>query len=224
MIEKRFEELNERAYERGYNTFSDFLNIEEQSVLKSTYLPCVLFGGYPMAERVVAGFGDDLNDEKFPIVCICVKPLMQKFADELSHRDFLGALMIVKDNCGYILCLEHIAPYICENLERVRHTSVKCEKSNLPNDLKNEPEPAEIFAASKRIDVVIAAVYNLSRNETSKLIKAEKVFVNSRLVTSNSYMLCDNDIVSVRGYGRFSFDKEIKTTKKGRLVLEVKKY
>lgn len=33
MIEKRFEELNERAYERGYNTFSDFLNIEEQSVL-----------------------------------------------------------------------------------------------------------------------------------------------------------------------------------------------
>ena len=94
----------------------------------------------------------------------------------------------------------------------------------MPNDLKNEPEPAEIFAASKRIDVVIAAVYNLSRNETSKLIKAEKVFVNSRLVTSNSYMLCDNDIVSVRGYGRFSFDKEIKTTKKGRLVLEVKKY
>lgn len=236
MIEKRLEELNERAYERGYNTFSDFLNIEEQSVLKSTYLPCVLFGGYPMAERVVAGFGDDLNDEKFPIVCICVKPLMQKFADELSHRDFLGALMnlgikrellgdiIVKDNCGYILCLEHIAPYICENLERVRHTSVKCEKSNLPNDLKNEAEPAEIFAASKRIDVVIAAVYNLSRNETSKLIKAEKVFVNSRLVTSNSYMLCDNDIVSVRGFGRFSFDKEIKTTKKGRLVLEVKKY
>lgn len=72
--------------------------------------------------------------------------------------------------------------------------------------------------------VVIAAVYNLSRNETSKLIKAEKVFVNSRLVTSNSYMLCDNDIVSVRGFGRFSFDKEIKTTKKGRLVLEVKKY
>ena len=36
-----------------------------------------------MAERVVAGFGDDLNGEKFPIVCICVKPLMQKFADEV---------------------------------------------------------------------------------------------------------------------------------------------
>ena len=33
-------------------------------------------------------------------------------------RELLGDI-IVKDNCGYILCLEHIAPYICENLERV---------------------------------------------------------------------------------------------------------
>lgn len=236
MIEKRFEELNERAYERGYNIFSDFLNMEEQSMLKSTYLPCVLYGGYPMAERVVAGFGKGVSEEKFPITCICAIPLMQKFADELSHRDFLGALMnlgikrellgdiIVKDNCGYILCLEHIADYICENLERVRHTSVKCERSELPEDLGNEPEPTEVFAASKRVDGVIAAVYNLSRNETAKLIKAEKVFVNSKLTASNSYMLDDNDIVSVRGFGRFVFDKEIKMTKKGRLVLEIKKY
>lgn len=236
MIEKRFEELNERAYERGYCTFSDFLNMEEQSVLKSTYLPCTLFGGYPMAERVVAGFGEGLGEDKFPIACICAKPLMQKFADELSHRDFLGALMnlgikrellgdiIVKDNCGYILCLEQIAPYICENLERVRHTSVKCERSALPDDINNEPQATEIFAASKRADAVIAAVYNLSRNETSRLIKAEKVFVNSRLVCSISQSLCDNDIVSVRGFGRFVFVKEVKTTKKGRLVLEIKKY
>lgn len=90
-------------------------------------------------------------------------------------RELLGDI-IVKDNCGYILCLEHIAPYICENLERVRHTSVKCEKSNLPNDLKTSLSRRR-FCRFKRIDVVIAAVYNLSRNETSKLIKAEKVLL-----------------------------------------------
>lgn len=236
MIEKRFEELNERAYERGYNTFSDFLNMEEQSVLKSTFIPCVLFGGYSMAERVVAGFGEDLNDEKFPIVCVCAKPLIQKFADELTHRDFLGALMnlgikrelvgdiIVDDNCGYILCLEHIADYICENLNRVRHTSVKTQISALPENLNKEIESSEVFAASKRIDVVISAVYNLSRNETSKLVKNERVFVNSRMVSSVSSLLNGGDVVSVRGFGRFVFVKEIKETKKGRLVLEVKKY
>ena len=39
MIEKRFEELNERAYERGYNTFSDFLNIEEHQSKNQNYRP-----------------------------------------------------------------------------------------------------------------------------------------------------------------------------------------
>ena len=157
-------------------------------------------------------------------MCVCAKPLIQKFADELTHRDFLGALMnlgikrelvgdiIVDDNCGYILCLEHIANYICENLNRVRHTSVKTQISALPENL------------NKEIDVVISAVYNLSRNETSKLVKNERVFVNSRMASSVSSLLNGGDVVSVRGFGRFVFVKEIKETKKGRLVLEIKKY
>ena len=146
--------------------------MEEQSVLKSTFIPCVLFGGYSMAERVVAGFGEDLNDEKFPIVCVCAKPQI----------------------------------------------------SALPENLNKEIESSEVFAASKRIDVVISAVYNLSRNETSKLVKNERVFVNSRMVSSVSSLLNGGDVVSVRGFGRFVFVKEIKETKKGRLVLEIKKY
>ena len=236
MDEKRFEELYNRAYERGYCTFSHFLNLEEQSELKNTYLPCVLFGGYDMSERVVAGFGEDVKEENFPIKCICAKPAMQKFADELSHRDFLGALMnlgikreligdiVIENNCGYIFCLDSISNYICENLDRVRHTSVKTEESALPEITKKEIEPIQIFAASKRLDVLVSAIYNLSRNDALKLIKAEKVFVNSRLTLSSSHILNDGDIVSVRGFGRFEFVSELKTTKKGRLVLEVKKY
>lgn len=132
--------------------------------------------------------------------------------------------IIVDDNCGYILCLEHIADYICENLNHVRHTSVKTQISALPENLNKEIESSEVFAASKRIDVVISAVYNLSRNETSKLVKNERVFVNSRMVSSVSSLLNGGDVVSVRGFGRFVFVKEIKETKKGRLVLEIKKY
>ncbi len=236
MDEKRFEELYNRAYERGYNTFSSFLNLEEQSELKKTYLPCTLFGGYEMAERVIAGFGEDLSEDKFPIKCICAKPVMQKFADELSHRDFLGALMnlgierkligdiIVENNQGYIFCVDRIADYICENLERVRHTTVKTDLSDLPKLTQNDPEPIEIFAASKRLDVLICAIYNLSRNDASKLVASEKVFVNSKLITNASHTVNDNDIVSVRGWGRFVLVDEVKVTKKGRLVLEIKKY
>ena len=81
-----------------------------------------------------------------------------------------------------------------------------------------------VFAASKRLDVIIGAVYNFSRSEASKLIASERVFINSVLTLSASKTVSDNDIVTVRGYGRFILSGEVKTTKKGRLVLEIKKY
>lgn len=236
MLEKRFEELYNRAYERGYNTFSQFLTMPELSELKKTYLPCVLYGGYDGAERAVAGFGENVSKEEFPIACIKIKPLNEKFADELTHRDFLGAAMnlgikretvgdiIVDGKCGYLICLDGIADYICENLTRVRRTSVKAERSAMPENTAERYEAVTVFAASKRLDVLIGAVYNLSRSEAVKLILSERTFVNSVLTISPSKTVCDNDIVSVRGYGRFALSDEIKTTKKGRLVLEIKKY
>ncbi len=236
MLEKRFEELYNRAYERGYNTFSQFLTLPEQSELKKMYLPCVLYGGYGSAERVVAGFGEDISNEDFPITCVKIKPLNEKFADELTHRDFLGAVMnlgikretvgdiIVDGKCGYVICLDGIADYICDNLTRVRRTSVKAERSAVPECTAEKFESVTVFAASKRLDVLIGAVYNLSRSEAVKLIAAERTFVNSVLTISPSKTVGDNDIVSVRGYGRFVLSGEVKTTKKGRLVLEVKKY
>ena len=44
------------------------------------------------------------------------------------------------------------------------------------------------------------------------------------MVAETINLLNGGDVVSVRGFGRFVFVKEIKETKKGRLVLEIKKY
>ncbi len=236
MLEKRFNELYNRAYERGYCTFSQFLNMHEQSELKNLFLPCVMYGGYETAERVVAGFGEGLQISSFPIVCLCAKPLSLKFADDLTHRDFLGALMnlgikrelvgdiIVIDNCGYILCLEHIAQYICENLVKVKHTAVKTEYSQLAENVSEQGDKVSVFSNSKRVDALISAVYNFSRSESLRLVSGEKVFVNSKLVLSAALNVEQGDIVSVRGYGRFKYIGEIKTTKKGRLVSQIEKF
>lgn len=236
MLEKRFSELYNRAYEKGYCTFSQFLNMYEQSELKNLFLPCVMYGGYETAERVVAGFGEGLQPSSFPIVCLCVKPLSLKFADDLTHRDFLGALMnlgikrefvgdiIVVDNCGYILCLEHIAQYICENLTKVRHTAVKTEYSQVPENVSEQVDKVSVFSNSKRVDALISAVYNFSRSESLRLVSGEKVFINSKLVLSAARNVEQGDIVSVRGFGRFRYVGEVKTTKKGRLVSQIEKF
>lgn len=237
MDEKRFNELYGRAYEKGYKIFSEFLNLEEQSILADSLLPCKKYGGYETAERVVAGFGEDIKSCDFPIKYLVISPVSKKFADSLSHRDFLGGLMnlgikremlgdiIVYDNCGYLLCLEQISDYIINNLTRVRHTNVDVKEIEaLPENIIKEPEPVELVVSSLRLDVLVSAVYKLSRNNTSKLFSAGKIFVNSRLTENTSYQIKENDIISVRGFGRFTFLKQLRTTKKDRVVIEVKKY
>jgi len=236
-VKKRFEELYNRSYMQNYNTFTTFLNLEEQSILKQLNLPCSFFGGYDTAERIVAGFGEDLCNEEFPVQCLCISPVSEKFADKLTHRDFLGSLMnlgikremlgdiVISDKCAYLFCLEQISDYICENLIRVKHTSVKvCTCTSLPENALPEPEPVQIIVASLRIDAAVCKVFKLSRSEGSQLFLTGRVFVNSRQMNSQSHILSENDIVSVRGFGRFVFVKETGKTKKNNTVIEILKY
>lgn len=238
-IEKRFYELAARADERCYTTFSDFLNMEEQSKLNKMKLniPYTLFGGYDMAERCIAGFGYESNEAVFPIAIVKAEPAMQKFADKLSHRDILGSLMglgikrevigdiIISSNTGYIFCLESIAEYICRNLGKIRHTSVKCTVADkLPDAIGDNAKEKEIIVASIRLDTVIAGVYNLSRNAVKEYFTNRKIFVNSTLCENFSYNLKDSDIISVRGKGRFIFIGILGNTKKNRSIIKINLY
>lgn len=101
LLQKRFQELAEKAYARGIYTFTNFLGLAEQDIFSRTesaisYVPHSIFGGADGCERVMVRFGDeDLcgYEQPFPIVCVKAEPLNHKFADALTHRDFLGALM-----------------------------------------------------------------------------------------------------------------------------------
>lgn len=234
MDEKRFNELYNRAYTRSYKVFSEFLNLEEQSILANAYLPYTAYGGYDMAERIIAAFGDNIEKSDFPIKCLIIAPVMQKFADKLTHRDFLGALMnlgikrellgdiIIADNCGYLFCLEQISKYIKDNLNQIKHTNVTVTETDaLPDNIIKAPEPGELVISSRRLDVLVSAVYKLSRNETAGLFSAGKIFVNSKSSSNASYQIKENDIVSVRGFGRFTFLQQLRKTKKDRIAVEV---
>lgn len=237
--QKRFDELAQRANERGYTVYSDFLGLSEISELSAMRfpVPAVIWGGYEDAERCVACFGDReyfVDNSDYPIKCILIKPVNQKFADTLSHRDFLGSLMglgirrevlgdiIISENCGYLFCLENIADYIIENLIQVRHTTVKCEiTEEIPDNVLPQPENREIIVSSERLDVIVSAIYKMSRSQVLPLFNTEKVFVNGAVKTSPSFTLNVGDKVSVRGFGRFIYKGVLRTTKKDRFVISV---
>ena len=241
-IRKRLKELADRSYNKGQYTFTPFLGLSELSVFRYDennlrYASPSAYGGYDDAERMVVRFGDkdELGyEERFPIDVLEISPLAEKFADDLSHRDFLGALMslgiernllgdiIVSGKKAYLFCLDRISDYIIENLISVRHTSVSVSHGDTKSvsELKrSELKEKVIQVASPRCDAVIAKFYNMSRNDASECFRQGKVFINGRLTESTSVNLKDKDAVTVRGYGRFTIARTGELTKKGKINL-----
>lgn len=237
--QKRFEELANRSNEKGYAIYSDFLGLAEISEFSSMRfsVDTTLWGGYEDAERCVVCFGnrDYFNDNSdYPIDCICIKPVSQKFADNLTHRDFLGSLMglgirrevlgdiIISENCGYLFCLDTITNYIIENLSQVKHTTVECVVTDkIPENALPQPIYNEIIVSSERLDVIVASIYKMSRSQVLPLFHTEKVFVNGAVKTSPSTTVNVGDKISVRGFGRFIYNGVLRHTKKDRLVISV---
>lgn len=245
LLKKRFAELAEKSYLCNQFTFTDFLGLSEQSVFyeflrEYGVADHTLWGGHALCERRMVRFGSAeelLYEQSFPIVCIQVKPLQKKFADELTHRDFLGALMnlgIERSTCGdifvqdkeaYLYAQESIAAFIIESLDHVKHTSVRCELfEGGPKILQQEPKRQEYLVGSQRLDSVLAKVYKLSRSQSLLLIREKKVYVAGRLCENNSYLLKDGDPVTVRGHGRFVYRGVQYESKKGKAGICIDKW
>ena len=158
------------------------------------------------------------------------EPKGEKWADDLTHRDFLGALMglgitrelvgdiIVSCKTGYILCLASAADFIAGELREVKRTAVCCTRlEGLPDVAIPVPEKKEFVITSNRADAIIAAIWQLSRSEAQRLIESERVFINSRTETRADREVGEGDIVSVRGKGRLRYLGVVRETGKGRL-------
>uniref|UniRef100_UPI0040568136 YlmH/Sll1252 family protein n=1 Tax=Acetatifactor sp. TaxID=1872090 RepID=UPI0040568136 len=244
-LRNRFRDLADKSFQQNMFTFTGFLGLSEQDIFwrmeqELNFAGYLFSGGTEGADRQVLRFGSvkELGYEvAFPIVCIHIKPLIAKFADKLSHRDFLGALMNlgierstigdikVGDREAYLFCLESIAEYICENLVQIKHTHVSCSiTENYEEIPKEEPEKCSIQVSSMRVDAVIAKVYNKSRSDCLELFRTGKVFVNGRLCENNSRALKAGEVVNARGYGKFVMSGELRETRKGKLSIEVEVY
>lgn len=233
-LRNRFRELSLRSYEKGIPLFSSFLTLDEQAVFHSMkFENAVLFGGDESCERLVAGFESEINE--FPIDCILIEPVNMRFADELTHRDFLGSVLalgikreaigdiFVSGNRCVLFCLSSVSNFIINELSSVKRTGVKCAFSDgLPENMKPSLHESEIIVSSTRIDALVSSVYKLSRASSEHLFKQQKIFVNGKIIERPSYIPKNGDIISVRGFGRFMFDEEKRTTKKGRSVACVK--
>ncbi len=230
------------SYNHGIPRYSAFLDALEQDLLmKADGLATGfwLFGGFEEAERVVAAFAEEEPEHSaFPVAAVAVRPSNARFPGDLTHRDYLGALMglgIERDRIGdinvgkevsYIFCLTDIAQFIADNLTSVGRTTVKCELSDIAGLSARPVEFEDICVplASERVDAAVARLAKVSRNGAAELLAQAKVFLNRRQCENGAAKLKEGDILSIRGIGKFKYDGIAYTGKKGKEHALFKKY
>lgn len=237
VFRSRLTEWAQRSWSQSVYCFSHFLTLAEQSdflALRSSLAPApfLLFGGTEGCERRMLRFGSEDTcgyDAPFPIRCLRFSPLSAKFAENLTHRDYLGALMalgveretlgdiVVRKDAAYLFCEERMAPYLMENFAQARRTALQCEMVEaLPEGALFETRRMQVQVSSQRADALIAHVFRMSRSEAQALFPAGKVFVSGRLCESPAYAPKNGDILSVRGYGRVRYLGVESLSKKGK--------
>ena len=241
LLERRLIDLSRVAYQRDIITFTDFLNLNEQNILHtlpkdSLYTGYILFGGYASAERQMAAFIPEalslrygkknlLPEELgYPFQAVEICPRNIRFAEDLTHRDFLGAILnlgIERSRTGDIL----LAELVSRELSNVRHTPVKCRLTELEGvEYVPRTEAVRGTVSSVRLDSLLPLAFSSSRSRLSGLIEGAKVFVNGKLITSNGYQVKETDLISVRGMGKFRYIGTGGKTKKNRLSVEIERY
>ncbi|MCR5283319.1 MAG: hypothetical protein K6E18_08105 [Lachnospiraceae bacterium] len=244
-IEKRLSELAEQSVTENRFRFSEFLSMYERSIFHEmerelSYAEPVVFGGCEDAERCMVRFGIEDQcgySEAFPISILEIRPAMEKYAGDLTHRDYLGSILglglertkigdiYIKDHQACVFVNESVESYILTNLMYVGRTKVKTARlSVLPESLKPVLSERSVLVSSNRIDSVIAKLYGLSRDEALRLVKNGQVFIGGRQINKNAANLQPGQIISVRGHGRFVFDGEGSKSRKDKLYVNLRVY
>ncbi|MBE1553542.1 RNA-binding protein [Sporosarcina limicola] len=137
---------------------------------------------------------------------------------KLEHKDILGSMMSlgidrskfgdirVGDDEVQFALVGELKDYMTANFISIGKAKVTMEVNNHRESLLVTTETwiEEIYIISSlRLDVVVAALINLSRQKAASLIHGEKVKVNWTVRNQPAFELHESDILSIRGSGRF---------------------
>ena len=231
---------------------TDFLDIHQRGILERVlktvkYKNYIIYGGYENAERTMiilypekleTVFEKDLFDYN-SIIQVLRITLPNEIRGKYSHRDYLGAVIkvgikrekvgdiIVSIDGADIIATKEMVSYLSASLSeltRFSKSNFEIHKIEELNMLPPKTEMINIIIPSMRIDSIVSEIIRTSRSKAMDFIETERVFINSELVTKNAKILKENDLITVRGKGRFKINKILNSTKKGNLVVEIEKY
>lgn len=158
--------------------------------------------------------------------------------EKLKHQEIMGSLyslsidksmigdIIIDEDNYYFYIIDKMSSFIENNLFMIGNKYVTIEEIDISKmkDYKKKYEIKNMIVSSLRMDTIVSRITNTSRNNSIELIKNKNVILNYSILKDGSIALKENDIFSIRRYGKYKFSKIIKNTKKDNIVLEYFKY
>lgn len=158
--------------------------------------------------------------------------------EKLKHQEIMGSLyslsidksmigdIIIDEDNYYFYIIDKMSSFIENSLFMIGNKYVTIEEIDINEmkDYKKKYETNNMIVSSLRIDTIVSRITNTSRNNAIELIKNKNVILNYSLLKDGSITLKENDIFSIRRYGKYKFSKIIKNTKKDNIVIEYYKY
>lgn len=194
------------------------------------------WGGFAEAERKVLGIYDESIDDTAFDVCA----LRAEAADGagLTHRDYLGAVLslgvkrasvgdILVQPAGATLFVQRAAALLLtQELRTVGRCTVRVQDAVPSEDTLVLPTRTEHTAtlASPRLDALLAVMLHKGRAAAATHIKRGDVMVNHIAVSSAHYEVCEGDIITVRGAGKFQLTAFGGKSKKDRVFVTYLQY
>lgn len=230
--------------------YTDFLDMYQVSLVenflrKMKFENYQLYGGYEEAERKILMIYPEKYDKKMleknynKIIKIVRIQLPEEEQGKYSHRNYLGGIVklglkrekvgdiIVYEQGADIIALEDFANILKQqlpSLTRFENSHVNIEEISQLRQKEVSIEQVKIIVPSLRLDNFVSDLARTSRSKASQIIDQERVFVNGQNETKASKQLKLNDVITIRGKGRFVIKEFAGTTRSGRTVVVVEKY
>ena len=201
-----------------------------------------------LEKEITKKFKNDINvfrpyeESERIIIYRDLKPKVSLFKiitkEKLRHQDIMGSILslnikkevlgdiIVDDNNYYFYILESMNNYILSYFNKIRNINITLEELPLDylKDYKRKYKEIIVNVKSNRVDLIISKLTGLSRRVVKDMISNKDIILNYQVLTNNSYQFKENDIFSIRGYGKYKYVEVINKTKKNNYLVKCLKY
>ena len=229
---------------------TDFLDMYQISLVenflrKIKFENYKLYGGYEESERKILiiypeKYNESMLEKNYSKMLKVVRvSLPEEEKGKYTHRNYLGGIVklglkrekvgdiLVSDDGADIVVVEDFAEILKQelpNLTRFEKSEITIEEIKNIRKKEIKLEEIKIIVPSLRLDNIVSDLAKTSRNKAAQIINQERVFVNGQNETKLSKQIKLQDIITIRGKGRFVVKEFAGTTRSGRTIVIIEKY